>query len=507
MKKNLFLLLVFALAFGQIKAQDYDLLKFYAFPETDTIVMHRNITEMSDGSLLLNTEVRSFSSTGVENIGPWLTKVARPVMAVTDRAEVDEVGYPTENYLLAPLPPAYGDRYLLAKTVPDETKQCTYLELLTFDLDLDNQVRIVNVEFEDNYVCYQGTRYLLDGDNIVMLYNTNGISPFNPSTEIVFCRTDLEGNVVDRSRYALTDIPFVPSKIRLWNESPKQYMVSGMDADGYFHYSIIDSQFNFVDDYSFNRATQQDYQGDYYYFEPEDENCVLPYDDDTYLLASRYRRGWYGSLKGPQLAKRDRQSHENLQISYYNTGSNNNCDVFIGLEKALDGHYFLASSRLVSENGILVSEILRVEKLDAALNLVWERLCHMDFYSYGGPTFMNVLSDGGVAFYGNGYNFDGGNPFLFILALDENGAGMPETEAFVRPYACWPNPAQDQLHLQYSPDVKPTRVELYDLQDRLVHSQSDGLESVDLRGLASGQYLMKVTLQDGKSYMDKVMNE
>ena len=80
-------------------------------------------------------------------------------------------------------------------------------------------------------------------------------------------------------------------------------------------------------------------------------------------------------------------------------------------------------------------------------------------------------------------------------------------QAFIRPYLFYPNPAQDQIHLQYSPDVKPAQVEFYDLQGRLVRTQSKELESINLQGLAPGQYLMKVTLEDGKTYSDKVVKE
>ena len=34
-----------------------------------------------------------------------------------------------------------------------------------------------------------------------------------------------------------------------------------------------------------------------------------------------------------------------------------------------------------------------------------------------------------------------------------------------------------------------------------------GLENVNLHGLMVGQYLMKVTLEDGKTYTDKVAKE
>jgi hypothetical protein len=80
-------------------------------------------------------------------------------------------------------------------------------------------------------------------------------------------------------------------------------------------------------------------------------------------------------------------------------------------------------------------------------------------------------------------------------------------ETFVRPYAFYPNPAQSELHLSYSPDVQPARIELYDLQGRLLQTQTQGLENIGLEGLAAGQYLMKVTLKDGKTFTDKVVKE
>ena len=52
----------------------------------------------------------------------------------------------------------------------------------------------------------------------------------------------------------------------------------------------------------------------------------------------------------------------------------------------------------------------------------------------------------------------------------------------VRPYAFYPNPARNELYLQYSPDVQPARIELYDLQGRLVQTQTHGLESLRLDG-------------------------
>ena len=97
---------------------------------------------------------------------------------------------------------------------------------------------------------------------------------------------------------------------------------------------------------------------------------------------------------------------------------------------------------------------------------------------------------------------------LLHFFLNHNGTvGANEAGIDIRPYTFYPNPIQDQLHLQYSPDVKPRQVELYDLQGRLVRAQQSDLEHIGMQGLSAGHYLMKVTLEDGKVYSDKVVKE
>jgi len=70
-----------------------------------------------------------------------------------------------------------------------------------------------------------------------------------------------------------------------------------------------------------------------------------------------------------------------------------------------------------------------------------------------------------------------------------------------------PNPTKNQIRLHLSADAKPEKVELYDLQGRLVHTQSDGFERVDMSRLPVGAYMMRVTLEDGKVFSEKVVKE
>ena len=70
-----------------------------------------------------------------------------------------------------------------------------------------------------------------------------------------------------------------------------------------------------------------------------------------------------------------------------------------------------------------------------------------------------------------------------------------------------PNPVGEVLNIRYSPDVNPTRVELYDVQGRLVISQESNLKSVSTANLPAGVYSVKVTLSNGKSYSDTVIKK
>ena len=98
-----------------------------------------------------------------------------------------------------------------------------------------------------------------------------------------------------------------------------------------------------------------------------------------------------------------------------------------------------------------------------------------------------------------------GNIYCFFFFNDNGIENIPEAETYVRPYDYWPNPAANQLHLRYSPDVQPALIEFYDLQGHCVYLVQSDFESVDLQNLTAGQYLMKVTMRNGKTYTNKVV--
>ena len=161
---------------------------------------------------------------------------------------------------------------------------------------------------------------------------------------------------------------------------------------------------------------------------------------------------------------------------------------------------------------VVLNNAIILKKTDSRLNVAWERYLRLGTGHYV-PTACKATSDGGCLILGS---FSDTGDFIngaldsdgFVLKVDGEGMiSVPENDLFARPYAYWPNPAKDELHLHYSPDVKPTQIELYDLQGRLVRSQRNALESLTLQGLAPGTYTLRVTLEGGTVFTDKVVKE
>ena len=191
------------------------------------------------------------------------------------------------------------------------------------------------------------------------------------------------------------------------------------------------------------------------------------------------------------------------------------CVDFVGA----DAFYFYYTVGQPNGTGYDWMNCFVVTKMDFDGNVIWQRYWDRYYPEYDMkvyyPNFLTTTSDDGCLVSGYCYYSDiygsnrfGSDPEIFMLKFFSDGTlSIPEAEAFVRPYMFYPNPVQDELHLQYSPDVMPTQIELYDLQGRLVKIQRNGLEHLEMNGLPAGTYTMRVTLEGGKVFSDKVVKE
>jgi hypothetical protein len=167
---------------------------------------------------------------------------------------------------------------------------------------------------------------------------------------------------------------------------------------------------------------------------------------------------------------------------------------------------------LYKEEGYPDASFIAV-KMDTNLNVEWKRFCKTDNIT------LTVLScpvlckeeqgeENGIAWAGEAFK-DGSNDLgLVYFFLNHDGTvGTSDGGIEVRPYCFYPNPVKEQLLMQFSPDVQPVQIELYDLQGRLVRTQSKAFESIDMSQLPAGTYTLRVTLEDGTAYSDKVVKE
>lgn len=142
-------------------------------------------------------------------------------------------------------------------------------------------------------------------------------------------------------------------------------------------------------------------------------------------------------------------------------------------------------------------------KLDTELNLKWKR-----WYGKSGQYIITgtaLTSDGGCLLTGEGNALY--TPYVLKITADGYCSTKENEEPLLRPYAWYPNPVEDVLRVEYSPDITPKTVELYDLQGRLIKTQSSNLESVAMENLPAGTYTLRVLLEDGTSYSDKVVKQ
>ena len=255
---------------------------------------------------------------------------------------------------------------------------------------------------------------------------------------------------------------------------------------------VLDSLFNVVEE-----KCLYSYQGCFY--SASWYNHFAPVDDQHYLLVNNYDKldANYNVIKSVLLEKRNRQHAVKARILI---GESRYYQPQALRAIAVDSNtIYLSYMTTVGGNNQIV-----VLRLDGELDVQWERYLYSnDMFHWA--TCMRLLQDGTIA-VGSYQYLDSPNS-ISVVIIKDNYDDLEEMGIHVRPYDFYPNPAQSELHLHYSPDVTPKQIELYDLQGRLLQTQTQNLESIGLEGLAAGQYLMKVTLKDGKTFTDKVLKK
>lgn len=112
--------------------------------------------------------------------------------------------------------------------------------------------------------------------------------------------------------------------------------------------------------------------------------------------------------------------------------------------------------------------------------------------------FVTLLNNGVNIYAMDDLHVNGGFPiFGMYCAVDEK-----VTDKFVSVY---PNPAKDILNINFADNSECQSVEIYSLDGRLLISQNDSFETINIANLTPGLYLIKVRMNDGKEFTEKIV--
>ena len=523
--KKLFLFITFALVVPFAQAQELtcdSLVLTVVAPDGDTSVSfsYPTFVEMQNGTLLSRLFLKS--QTEGLYIGDWFYKISSRTDAVVDsvfvpvddafvRVQHADKGYryaDGSRVLLAKNP--LGDDYIYAYLVYNHVKEQTSLRIRHFDEDLnfEDLDDAAMVQIEEDMVDYLCSIMLAD-DEIILMYMF-----FSQWDTPVVTRVGLDGTLREKHVFPnLFHLNFPRfHSMAVFNDDPREYALIDMNgAGGLYHYYVLDSLFALKD-----TIVMEDHYGDVYppfpsmgYIENFTPTDIMPLDDEAFFEIRQYERHNI-PRNGPCIMKYDKATHGCIAKALFDSWPiythSSSYGFPIGLKPSADGNLSFAYRTNAGVNKGWIG----IAKLDIDLNILWQRYCfgswapvtgYVHSYCRMSQTEDGFVIGGKLQREGEPYNY------FFYFVHDNGTIGMSEEDSFIRPYMFYPNPAQDQLRLQYSPDVTPKQIELYDLQGRLAQTQSKNLESLNMAGLPAGTYTMRVMLEGGKVFSDKVVKE
>ena len=520
MKKHLLLILLAVVAVSlhaQNDGQKSEMYKIMSHDMGEYQFTIENFMRQHDGDFLFNAFVsvegsNPYSPVGVGDI---LYKVSPTSLTVTDTLFVEDPEAP--YYLFAPNP--IGEGNIRANFEYVEACDSTFLRICHFP---DNSLIINHDEDIMVPVCAgfawgQFDNSIVDcrGDLIMKYSKSNDQMSFDH----YIARFGPEGTL-KRQALLFENQNIVVPKLRMLKESPLQYFQWRDYIEENLLLIVMDSLFQ-KNTITLNKILHEELVSDtfnvkkYEYLNFNFDTEVIPIGGDKVLVAAQYTCDTnFDPLTaecGAAVAKYDIRTMQMKDYIVFNDYKNwytpARC---LGLKQMSEGTVYF----LYREEGY-PDEIIVAVKMDTDLNVEWKRYFKTDNISFlwGVPLYFPILyedeqgEEQGIAWAGYGTNADE-NIYLIYFYLNHDGTvGMDEAGLVVRPYAYYPNPTKDQLHLQFSPDVTPKQIELYDLQGRLVRTQRNGLETLEMSGLAAGTYTMRVTMENGQVFSDKVVKE
>lgn len=512
MKKLLFFL-IFAFAALDTQAQNGDLysLLYRNTLEEDFVC---DFIQQHNGEFIINNFLEEIENNAYFPLGNMFYKISNTNYTITDSLFVEDT-----NPLILLSHNTQGSGNIGVSFNYHEDCDSTFLNICHFTED------DFHVNHDEDVVVPICEGLVLDADGIVDCSGDIIIMYFKEKPgyiyDIYLARIDLDGTLKHQELFFENNMYGI-SSLKVLKELPLQYFVWKRTNDIPFNFIVytIDSLFHKNPVILNTRLNEE-------IIYPNIPNVtvnetlsingdteVIPIGGNDILVAAQYVYDTTGHPMteeyGVAVAKYDLRTMELKDYIVFNdfSGSNKTAEC-LGLKTMTDGTVYF----IYKEDGYPAGGFVTV-KMDTNLNVEWKRFCKTDdiiLYPKLNHPILYKNEQGqeeGIAWIGYGKKTSCDNEGIICLFLNHDGTvSVNESNNIIRPYAFYPNPVKSKLQIQYSPDVQPTQIELYDLQGRLVCKQSKTFEFIDMSQLPTGTYTMRVCMQEGTAYSDKVVKE
>ena len=165
----------------------------------------------------------------------------------------------------------------------------------------------------------------------------------------------------------------------------------------------------------------------------------------------------------------------------------------------------------VKPNGSSVKSSIIMTCLNKDLGIEWDSSVfsvegsHILFGNYG----MMALPGNGVAISGwlTKETAPYQSNYIYAVIFENTTLETPENQSVGNGIICYPNPVSGNVNVKVPSGAEIGSVSLHDVSGRLVKAQQSGFGSIDISGLAPGMYVMRVTLDDGKVFEEKIVKK
>ena len=158
------------------------------------------------------------------------------------------------------------------------------------------------------------------------------------------------------------------------------------------------------------------------------------------------------------------------------------------------------------ENIYTQSIYTHVRHLNSNMEEVWDNVCIKN-NGYTVVYTSKPVEEGGCVLSGqlSGCNYY--DSYVFVNFIDPDYDNADEVSADNTPFHCYPNPACSVLNISFAEELECQSVEIFTLDGRMMKSQNNNFETIDISNLTAGVYILKVTMADGKEYSERIVKE